>query len=399
MKILMVSNLYPPDVIGGAEMIASRLAERLADRGHRVRVLTAMTGTADAEEAVHNGVHVHRCRPGARIFPDAHVSPVRRLLHQLRVHWLDLHNARVAQAFRRLVSDEPPDVVHTHNLYGLSPVPWAEAHAAGARTVHTAHDAWLLSPTGNLLYADNAGVLRRRVRQLYARHYMKRTRDVDVMCFPSQHHLDVHHGVCEARETTVVPHGLDPLPAPDVDRTAGREGLGVLFLGQLEPHKGIATLLEAIRRLDPSSGIHFGIAGRGRAEASVTALAETRDDVSFHGYVSGADREAVMRKYDVLVFPSLCLESFGLAVLEGMQRGLAVLVSDIGGQCELVEPGGNGELFKAGSSEALVAALRSLVAAPEALEQMKQSARVKAQQYTLDRMADAYETIYQGTGH
>jgi len=98
MNILMVSNLYPPDVIGGAEIMAANLADGLADRGHVVRVVTSSLNASTPERECRNGVDVFRVRLRGTIFPRGDLPVPLRLLHQLRVHAADVHNRRVVKA-------------------------------------------------------------------------------------------------------------------------------------------------------------------------------------------------------------------------------------------------------------------------------------------------------------
>ena len=110
MRILMVSNLWPPEVVGGAEQYASALAARLRDAGHEVNVLTLGVDGPDV---------VHAVEPWPYRIPDAPTQPARR---RLLFHALDVYNPRARRGLDRVLDELAPDVVHTHAVQGLSSV-------------------------------------------------------------------------------------------------------------------------------------------------------------------------------------------------------------------------------------------------------------------------------------
>ena len=127
----------------------------------------------------------------------------------------------------------------------------------------------------------------------------------------------------------VVPYGVDPVEVDDdraaaVARDHGLLGPYVLFVGTLEPRKNLATLLEAMQRLErPDVTLALvGPAGWGGAGD----LPEVPFPVARLGFVPDGELAALMRSSAVFCFPSNA-EGFGLPVLEAMAAGAAVVTS------------------------------------------------------------------------
>src|SRR5262249_31343406 len=129
--------LYPPDVIGGAETVVARLATGLQAAGHEVSVVSTAPRTR-AGWSVVDGVRVFRLAP-ANIYW-AGEAPRRPTILKPLWHLLDLWNPATYQRLRKFLAAEKPDVVHTHNLGGLSVSAWSATRAAGVPLVHTLHD-------------------------------------------------------------------------------------------------------------------------------------------------------------------------------------------------------------------------------------------------------------------
>jgi|GEM_PF-779752 len=404
MKILIVSNKYPPDVVGGAEIVAASLCEDLARRGHEVHVLTASGKPGRTEVSSRHGVTVHRMWPGTGIFPPAGLSRLRSLARQAPVHLLDLWNHLVAAETARIIAALKPRLVHTHNLYGFSPSVWRVAGRHGLPVVHTAHDCYLLSPTGNLLFdweGDNFVVS--AFRTLYRRRYLAQTKRVDVFCSPSQHHLDLHRRLgCRAAACRVVRNGVaqagkrngESGTRDEVEATRGAP-LGVLYMGRLESHKGVPVLLKAAKKL-AGSPLRLVVAGDGTLKPDVRRAAGRLSFLEYAGFVGGEERRRLFQRSDLLIFPSICLECFGTVVLEALACGVPAAVTDIGGPTELIEDGRNGFKIPPGNTNALADLLRDLSAAPEHVRSLRDNARESAAGCTVERMTDEYLRVYAG---
>jgi glycosyltransferase involved in cell wall biosynthesis len=170
--------------------------------------------------------------------------------------------------------------------------------------------------------------------------------------------------------TTVVRNGVDATAAT-LDRFAARQALAlpadatvVAYLGQLIPHKGIGTLLDAFASAASRSGdLHLVMAGS--APAHVLANLERR--VARHAahdriHLLGpqAAPEPLLAACDIAAVPSLSPDPLPRAVLEAMAAGRPVVASATGGIGEMVEQGVTGLMTVPGDTEALADAIVEL---------------------------------------
>ena len=235
------------------------------------------------------------------------------------------------------------------------------------------------------------------VRRFYERLYLPRSSAVDVFCGPTRHHVALHRRRgCRAGATRVVPAAV--VSGRERVQKAAGGALQVLSMGRLDTHKGIDTLLAAARRLAGRNDIHVHVAGTGRLEPAVRAAAREGEGVTYHGYVDGARRAGLLAEADVLVFGSHCLESFGLAIAEAFAAGAAVLVTDVGGQAELVADGQEGFHFAPGAAVTLAGLLARLADDPALLRTLQDGAWRARERYVPAGMVGAYREIYASLG-
>jgi phosphatidylinositol alpha-mannosyltransferase len=143
----------------------------------------------------------------------------------------------------------------------------------------------------------------------------------------------------------VVPNAIDvcrfaaPASRPAAMRDEHRY---VLYVGRLEPRKGVDRLLRAmtvVRKHDAHA--QLVIVGDGPDRAALEAEACTLNiDVRFVGHVGDDDLPAFYRSADVVCSPALRDESFGIVLLEAMAAGRPIVATDIAGYAELLRPAG-----------------------------------------------------------
>lgn len=202
---------------------------------------------------------------------------------------------------------------------------------------------------------------------------------------------------------TVTPEAVAPGAGTPGARTAtGRFRVG--FAGRfLAPHKGIATLMDAVAA-DP--GLDLVLAGDGPQSAELRARAARPDlagRIMFRGALSGDELTAFYRSLDVLAVPSVAapgwLEQFGRVAVEAMALGVPVVVSDSGALPEVV--GDAGLVVPPGDVPALTRALRRVRDEDGLAARLTASGRDRAQRYTWAAIAREYRELYalaRGTG-
>jgi glycosyltransferase involved in cell wall biosynthesis len=100
----------------------------------------------------------------------------------------------------------------------------------------------------------------------------------------------------------------------------------------------------------------------------------------------------LLKKFDMLVLPSIWPEPFSRAILEGMVSGLVVAAARTGGTPEIIVDGENGLMFMPNDFEELANKIAQLIDDPEARNRMVRNARQTIlERFTMDRMMDEIE--------
>jgi glycosyltransferase involved in cell wall biosynthesis len=408
MRILVVSNFYPPHFIGGAEIIAHQQALALAARGHEVRVLAGDTSRKpriayQLEQEIVDGLPVTRVA----------LQPT-----DFAVNGNNVAHRQVDEHFRKLIATWQPDVVHAHHLIGLSLGILRIARQAGIRVALTLHDHWgfcinstRITTQGELCQDatqchqchahvyDGPTRLPQRMRQDYVWWQLQA---VDYFISPSQYLADAYIGAgWPAERVNVIANGIDlerfaaTHPAPRGSR------LNLLFIGYLGPHKGLPTLLGALALLAQHS-IHIDFVGDGHAraeyEAQVQRIAspvagKSRLTYRFWGRVPNQQIAGFYAKAHVFLLPSVCPENQPVTITEAMASGLPVVASRIGGIPELVAHGHTGYLADAGDADDLAAQITNYLVNPSLVQAHGKAARAFIQSFAFEAKIDAIEAL------
>jgi glycosyltransferase involved in cell wall biosynthesis len=138
----------------------------------------------------------------------------------------------------------------------------------------------------------------------------------------------------------------------------------ILFLSRIEPEKGIFQFLEAIPSLLAiNKDFKFDIAGNGNAMEEVIQHVITKkykENILFHGYVTGDKKIELFRNAGIYVFPSYHGEGCPISVLEAMASGLPIVYTDVGALKELLTNEENGILIPSKDSDALIKAVKQI---------------------------------------
>ena len=221
----------------------------------------------------------------------------------------------------------------------------------------------------------------------------------------------------DQRKLVIIPPGVDtshfyPIPADEAKQFLGLkpENRMVLFVGRIEPLKGVDTLIQAMSCLDLQElhrPVHLAIIG-GEPDAipedmteEMSRLQKLCDDLCMGGMVIflGKRGQDTLPYYysaaEMVVMPSL-YESFGMVALEAMACGTPVIASEVGGLGYLVQNGVTGYTIPDSEPEALCDKLSWLLGDAHLRETMGQRAADYALDYAWEKIAGRIVEVYMG---
>jgi len=368
--VLMLISHFPP-AIGGTERQAHTLAAGLARLGHRVTVLTLSRPGAPAREIL-DGVEVERALTGAGRGVTFVATYMVSLLGQLG----------------RLRSGHA--VLHAHHLYLEA---MAAAWVGMRRRLPVIAKMACGGPDGDFARLRRTGLsvglpLLRRLHRVVA---VSAETAAELLA----------HGFAADRIARI-PNGVDAdrfAPAPDPDATRQEVGFDretVLFLGRLDPQKGLDVALQAWQRVAARRpGARLVLAGDGPARAALEVQARTLGlGKSVHFLGTWPDPERLLRASAIFLLPSRS-EGMSNALLEAMATGLACVATRIGGNNDLVEHGATGLLVPPGDASALADALSALLEDRPLQLRLGTAARTAVlDRFAMDRVIHAYADLY-----
>jgi len=395
----MVSSLYPPETIGGAEKYVKNVSESLVDDGHEVYVLTTGCGIGVGEgtEKV-NGVTVRRISPTGFYTPyESRDAPFwQKPPQQVLERW----NPSAFMEIKEFYRETNPDIVHTHNFGGLSTAAFTAASYCRLPVVHTLHDYRLLDIRYTLWHnEENVGV--RRLMAPY-RWFNRRIvdRPVDRVLSPSRFMLEIHqeYGFFTNVDSTCIPYGMSYSDATNVHSNKGEtdseDRLRLLFVGQLTAQKGVLWLAKSITDMRQSD-IQLDILGKGPHRDELEQLAKQDERIAVHGFVTGEELDQFYRQADATVVPSKWYDNSPVVIYESYFQGTPVIGADIGGIPELIQEGQTGFLFDPYDSASLRAAIRSAIQADD--EQLEAGVERVREQYTMEKHIPKLVSEYEST--
>jgi glycogen(starch) synthase len=350
LKILFFSYTFAPNV-GGIESVSATLAEKFAEAGHEVELVT------ETEENVQPAFA--RATAGRR--PTSNIQrPIYRVtrkppLIQLTslLHWCDL-------LFQNNIS-----------LRSLIPALLMRKRAI------VAHQTWLRDDRGGIGWNN-------RVKRALLRFV-------------------TNVAISEAiRDDINAPARV--IGNPYDDKTFGlipniARNKMFVFVGRLVSDKGVDVLLQALRVLrDDSLQPDLTIIGAGPEEGNLRRLTSDLDldrQVTFAGKKSGDELAEALNQHQIMVVPSRWAEPFGIVALEGIACGCVVVGSRGGGLPEAIGP--CGLTFENGNAHELASCLKQLLIDPEKMAELRENADSHLARFRADTVVSAYLALIEET--
>jgi glycosyltransferase involved in cell wall biosynthesis len=363
MRILHIYKDYHP-VLGGIENNLRQLARTQAAWGHEVTVLVTNPQGARTTVGIEEGVRVIRA---ARL--------------------ATLASTPLSPALIGQIGRQRPDITHLHFPYPIGEIGQLLC-GRGRPTVITYHSD----------VVRQAGILR-----LYApvlRQVLARA-DRILVSSPAYRDSSPYLRPLAAR-CTVVPIGIEydrfatPRPDEAARWRARYPGPLLLFVGRLRYYKGLNYLLAAMVEI-PATLL---IAGDGPEAPALRAQAQAlgvAGRVHFLGDVAEADLPGLYQAADVFVLPSSRRsEAYGIALLEAMAAGVAVISTELGtGTSWLNRHGETGLVVPPCDPVTLAAALRELLTDEERRRHLAEAAQTRAAAFDLKHQVAQVLAVYE----
>ena len=167
----------------------------------------------------------------------------------------------------------------------------------------------------------------------------------------------------------------------------------ILYLGSLQEHKGVKTLVDAFEQLN-NKDFQLVICGVYTTQ-EVTEVAgnnKKKNDILFPGFVTDEQKRGLLSKAELFVFPSY-YEGFGLPILEAMACGTPVICTDVS---SLPEVGGTAvKYFKAGDTEALAELMMELIDDEVQRDKMRKDGIIQCNNFSWDKTAAMMEKVFE----
>lgn len=384
MKILLAHNRYR--WAGGEDSVVRAEKALLEAYGHEVRMFEAdnqeIRGVAGAARAAFSAT------------------------------WSFAARRRMVEALARF----QPDVVHVHNFFPLlSPSIYDACRDAGVPVVQTLHNYRLLCPNAVFFRDGHAcedclgrlvpwpGVLHAcyqggrmataPIAAMLAFHRMRRTwiQKVDgFVVFSEFARLKFIEGGLPGDRLHVKPHFVHPVPEVE-----GGAGGYAMVVGRFSFEKGFETALDAWRLGKLGERLPLRIVGEGTIEPALRQRAAGVPGIEWMGAVPQTEVLRLMQHATCLIYPSVCYETFGMAIIEAFATGLPVIASGHGSMASLVRPGKTGLLFRPGDAADLAAKVEEFLAHPESHARMRAQARAEFEaKYTAEQNYRRMMEIY-----
>ena len=384
MKILMVHNFY--QIGGGEHVVFENERKLLRDHGHEV-----ISYTRDNEELNHS------------------------FLKKLLLPFSSVFSFKTYRDVRRIIRSEGIELVHCHNTFPLiSPAVYYAARKCGVQVVQTVHNFRFLCTCG-LLFRDGLicedclhGGLSCALRYNCYRdsklqtfvvvnmmrwHRWMKVYNIPRYIFLTEFNREKFRPLLGDRIDREYVKGnfeyLEDLPVSERDGS-------YVYVGRLDTYKGIRFLLEAWKE----RGEELYIFGDGKHKEDVLKAASENPRIHYMGF---QDRKVVfeyLSRAAALVFPSECLETFGLVIVEAFACGTPVICADIGNQAELVRGHHAGSVYAVGNQDSFDMAVRNVA---EQFDWMSGNARkAYLEKYTPEandrQLASIYHSVVSDAG-
>jgi glycosyltransferase involved in cell wall biosynthesis len=366
MKVLMLSATFAP-IIGGAENVVQNLTLKLNENGIKTDLMTFNMNTLWhpiwKKEVIEKDFRITRI-PGINLFHKMKYNPLKLLFR-----------VNVIPSIRFLEILKEYDILHFHNDSDLS-FPLFSKFVKGPKILHChtlsgTHKQYRLVPPNRIL--------------------LNKLVDSYICVSKSDKNLLADLGIKEER-IQVLYNGVNPnFFKPNYSEKI--EDL-LLFVGRLDPSKGIPVLLESLKFLKiPTKLKIIGPLGNQIMNSNKKQLGI--HEVEWLGYKTGSQLVEWYQKASIVVCPSLS-ESLGITNLEALSCGTPIVASNVGGIPEIVQDRFNGLLVSPNNPKDLASAIQELLLNPDLRKEYGINGRIMVEnKFSWDYITRSLVKIYE----
>jgi glycosyltransferase involved in cell wall biosynthesis len=382
MKIGILHWGYPP-IIGGVETHLSLMGPQLVRLGHEVAILTGVHSDTP-NSYMDNGVHIKRI-------------PIMDLNWLFRRGFVNLAG-EIRREIGKFLDEYHVEIIHAHNMHYFSElhahILEQEAEKRMIPIVLTAHNVW-----------DDA-------------ECVSLTRDIhwdEVIAVSNYIKTELEGYGLDMKRITTIHHGIEGKPFFEGNAEEAKkrypqlEGKKVIFhAARISLAKGCAVSVKAFRLVKEEipeamlvmAGTRNVIDWGAYQQREIAYIKQLLDMFNLDDYtlIDHYDLQFIPHMFaaaDVVLYPSIFAEPFGIVMLEGMAAAKPVIISRSGGMPEIIKNRVNGFVVEPRDHRALAKTIIRLLRHPDLAREIGAKGRETfKQKYYLERMVDQTVAVY-----
>ncbi|HEU4967169.1 MAG TPA: glycosyltransferase family 4 protein [Candidatus Saccharimonadales bacterium] len=351
---------------GGVQELIRAMQVRLSARGHEVKIIAAQPRELNGVDTTNilflgRGIDIQ--------WPNHTVAP--------------LSSGLSMEAIEQTMEAEKFDILHFHEPWvpALSRQILSCSQSVNIATFHAKVPETIMNRT------------LARVITPYMRSVLRDLHELTAVSKPASEYVSS----LTDRPITFIPNGIDLQRFAFTKRPKAGSPKTILYIGRLEPRKGVKYLLRAYRLLALShEDVRLVIVGDGFDRPKLEAYVQDLHipNVSFLGYVQEDEKVRLLSEADVFCSPALFGESFGIVLLEAMASGTVVAAGDNSGYASVMKELGALSLVNPKDAPEFARRLRLLLCEPKLRALWQDWAEAYVQQFDYEKVVDQYEALY-----
>ncbi len=384
MNILMVTDVFFPDVIGGSGRVVNEISKRLVREGHNVYILTPRLNRNLPLQANIEGIRINRYNVNS----------------QNIVAFVASSLINAFQTFRQMLKKISFDLINFHHPLSALGVNLSRK-AQEIPKVYTFHSSW---PKEYEIKTGRTGIGSFMRKWVERRGLNSCQRIVVLSEYTKRQILSIHK--TSPRRIEFIPGGVDTerfgLPR---DKEASKAELGissdkslVFTVRNLVPRMGLGDLIEAMGIVVKGKrDVVLIIGGRGFLEEKLKRQVKDlglESYIKFAGFIEEDRLPLHYQAADLFILPSRCLEGFGLVTLEALSCGTPVLGTPVGGTKEILGRLDKDLLFKDTKARSMAEKILFYLTFKDISVLSRRCRDFVSSNYSWNRVVTEYERVY-----